>query len=225
MLRPSRESIDDALHRLHIERVREPGVVALRAEISVPGSPFPIVCRAELAGYDSVYAEFWAPLGIMLGQLRMTPETLEYYDAMRNTVLIARPTIELTRQALGIPLTYESVLALLRQRPPLPHRPDSIAWIPSRSLLILWDSAGARLEFQLPAWELCAYELRVSPETSLRIEYSQWHAQSPVYAEHVRLTTPTLSAAIDVRDFRFLDAPSGAYALKVSSNARRIVLE
>lgn len=222
---PSRESIHGALQQLRAERLQEPPVLVVEADITIPSIAFPVMCRVEIAGSDSLSAEFWGPLGFALGQLWATPEELSYYDVSRNLLVESRLRSETLQQLLGFPLTYESLLALLRQRPPLPEVPESTAWDSVHSTLTLWDTVGNRWEFQLPRWELRAYEIRPTPERGIRILYSEWRTSPPAYAKVVQLVMPSATIVCRIREYRFRESPSGPYRLAVPSNAARIVLE
>ncbi|GBD06433.1 hypothetical protein HRbin21_00225 [bacterium HR21] len=222
---PDAATLHAFLQQFRTERLKEPPVVVLSAEMTVSGIAFPVSCRAEIAGSDSLYAELWGPLGFALGQLRATPETLTYYDALRNLLVESRPRPEFLQKMLGVPLTYGTLLALLRQRPPLPEVPEAVSWDSSRALLILQDTGGNRLEFRFPQRELHAYEARLSPESTIRVTYSDWQTAFPAYARVVQLRTPRITLICRVQEFGFRQRPSGPYVLAVPSDATRVVLE
>lgn len=196
----------------------------LSADITVEGFAFPLSCRAEIAGLDSLRMQLWGLWGMPVGQLRLTPWQVQYYDAFRNVVVEGQPRPEAFARIVGIPLPYTLLLALLRQRPPVPDVPARIAWDAERRLVSVADSLGNQLSFRLPGWELVAYEYAASP-TVFRVTFTDWRRGSAAYAESLRLDAPQGSLRIRVREFTQQQTPSGPFALKVPDDAVRIPLE
>jgi hypothetical protein len=210
------------MEQLQLRRQQDSAVVVLVADLTLQGVGFPLSCRVELAGTDSLCMELWGLFGMPVGHLRVSTASFQYYDALTNTVLEGTPRPDLFARLIGLPLPLELVLALLRQRPPVPTSWQSFAWDAERALLTVVDTAGNRLSVQLPTGEISAYELS---DGTVHVRYSGWRQHSPLYAERMTVTTPRGQLQLRVREILYRDTPSCSPAFVVPADAERLRLE
>ncbi|MCS6966221.1 MAG: DUF4292 domain-containing protein [Candidatus Kapabacteria bacterium] len=222
---PTSESVYAALQGLAAQYQRVPPVLTLTADVSAPGIPFPVQCRAEIVERDSLRMELWGPLGLAMGLLRLTRSEFQFYDILNNTLIEGHPRPELIAQLTGISVPHELLLDLLRQIPLLPDSVPNFIWDAEKSYLTLSNGQGIRATFRLPQWELAVYEIHSGAGSRVRAHFTNWIHHPQPYAEQVLVETPRGAFSLRIREWTYSQLPSDSFLLNIPPNATRVVLE
>ncbi len=220
---PTQEAIVAALQHLAQRWQASGSGAVLNADVVADGVPIPLRCQAYIAGTDSMRLDLWGPLGLPIGQLWATRREFQYYDAVRNVLFQGSWQPALIAHFLGVPLSFEHLVALLLQRPPLPDSLTQKAWDPAKRLLRAGNGREHVL-LRLPEWELVAYEYQDSRDT-IRITYDDWVAQPPFYARKLRVATARGTLQLQIRSYTPWQSPAVPFVLRIPENAERVVVE
>ena len=184
--RPTNFLLEQALEK------RSTAITALRAEgnlaVEVDGKKQQAQFVGSLWKRDSLLLSVTGPFNIAVAKVGSTPDFMNYYDALTNTVYQGAPSQKNFQTRLGVPLSHNDIVCFLRGEVPggfSGFTIESVAGDSEDTFIRIRDTVTERVVYSHRAENIVSFKrIGKSGETLIHTRFSNFNTSENVSVPH-----------------------------------------